>query len=269
MNSMDVPSVDRTAEVTIGRDGVTPSVIDIGAEAIGVSEVRAEQTVGEGGEPSRRKKKLNKEERAAKRARRAERKAKKAAETATEAHATKEDVQETAVQFGDEDVAAVIIKRRRAKGKLKINENRVESQVEVFDQQKDCCGEDVVRVTNKNANIMRILEEEVGVMPTIEAVGPYYPKLSYAVLKPIAYPSLLYNIIESQHSNIITTADVEGPFLGILTIIPKLLQGTHVADIPLSTIETGTTSGAVLEARLRSLEDDRAVSDSEADASQK
>ncbi|GAA0163876.1 hypothetical protein LIER_19645 [Lithospermum erythrorhizon] len=51
---------------------------------------------------------------------------------------------------------------------------------------------------------------------------------SHAMLKPIAYPSLLCSIIESKHSDIVTVADEVGPSPGLLTISPKLLQGIHV-----------------------------------------
>ncbi|GAA0143232.1 hypothetical protein LIER_44061 [Lithospermum erythrorhizon] len=70
---------------------------------------------GAEGEASKPKKKLSKEECVAKRVRRAERKAKKAAEKIVEEHDDGSD---------EEDIAAVIIKRRKAKGNLKINEKR-------------------------------------------------------------------------------------------------------------------------------------------------
>ncbi|GAA0139489.1 hypothetical protein LIER_01020 [Lithospermum erythrorhizon] len=76
------------------------------------------------------------------------------------------------------------------------------------------------------------------------------------VLKPIAYPSLLCSIIESQHSDILTAADDEGPTRGLLTINPKLLQGTHDADIPLPTVETGDASNAGNDETARFLRDE-------------
>ncbi|GAA0173878.1 hypothetical protein LIER_27388 [Lithospermum erythrorhizon] len=104
-------------------------------------------------------------------------------------------------------------------------------------------------------------------MPTVEAVEPYYPKLvkefvynmtedrddpagpnfqkhaqSHAVLKPIAYPNMFCNILESQKEDILTAEDVEGPASGFITIGPKLMQGTHIADIPQVTAESGGAS---------------------------
>ncbi|GAA0186800.1 hypothetical protein LIER_34088 [Lithospermum erythrorhizon] len=67
---------------------------------------------------------------------------------------------------------------------------------------------------------------------------------SHAVLKPITYPSLLCSILESQKENILTFVDIEGPAFGFITISPKLMQGTHVVDIPLVTVDTGGASGS-------------------------
>ncbi|GAA0141464.1 hypothetical protein LIER_02601 [Lithospermum erythrorhizon] len=95
---------------------------------------------------------------------------------------------------------------------------------------------------------------------------------SHAVLKPIAYPSMICSILEAQKSDILTTKDIEWPAPGFITISPKLMQETHVAHIPLRA--TGLARKSMLEERLRSLggEDDPAVdpiaSDSEAKASQ-
>ncbi|GAA0157211.1 hypothetical protein LIER_43397 [Lithospermum erythrorhizon] len=143
-------------------------------------------------------------------------------------------------------------------------------------------------VTKKNADIMGILED-AEVMPFIETIGPsslscvsetlarvlyiigmrasfnleqfifeqvVQHARSHVVLKPIAYPSLLCNIIEAQQPDILTAADEEAPSHGFTTISPKLLQGTHVADIPLRAIETGSGSGAGNEATARFLKDE-------------
>ncbi|GAA0168014.1 hypothetical protein LIER_22831 [Lithospermum erythrorhizon] len=231
MKSMDVPSADGTADGTVRRDGVTPSVTDTGAEEKKKSKKTKHKTGVDIGEAFEPKKKLNKEERAPKKARRTERKARKAVETITEARAAEEDVQETAEEEApvdvrptgsdswnptveqdeagieeaeqgsdDEDVSAIIIKRRKAKGKLKINENRstagnkripknfivvsTENVALNYEEeqpkwrfvasQRIAAELMLSKKTKKNANITSILEE-VGVMPTVETGGPYYP----------------------------------------------------------------------------------------------
>ncbi|GAA0176116.1 hypothetical protein LIER_29168 [Lithospermum erythrorhizon] len=209
----------------------------------------------------------------------------------------------------EEDIVVVIIKRRKAKGKLKINENRSRVRNKRVPKNVVVSTENVAmnskeeeakwkfvasrRIfaermmsenTKKNPDIMSILED-AGVMPTVEIVSPYYPKLireficnmtediddpespnfkstgasfnlgqfifdktiqhaqSYAGLNPIAYPSMLCSIMKAQHSDIIVADDEEAPSPGYITISPKLLQGTHVADIPLRVVETGSGSG--------------------------
>ncbi|GAA0144911.1 hypothetical protein LIER_42830 [Lithospermum erythrorhizon] len=107
---------------------------------------------------------------------------------------------------------------------------------------------------------------------------------------------MLCGILESQKENILTAEDVEGPTLGFITISPKLMQGTYVADTPLATVDAGGALGSntngtaqllrdkihylegviqsslakksVLEARLRSLsgEDDPKVDPSIGDS---
>ncbi|GAA0159514.1 hypothetical protein LIER_16268 [Lithospermum erythrorhizon] len=64
------------------------------------------------------------------------------------------------------------------------------------------------------------------------------------------------NIIEAQQPDILTTADEEANFLGFITINPKLLQITHVADISLRVIEIGSGSGAGNEESTRFLRDE-------------
>ncbi|GAA0143233.1 hypothetical protein LIER_35700 [Lithospermum erythrorhizon] len=56
---------------------------------------------------------------------------------------------------------------------------------------------------------------------------------SHAILNPIAFLNILCNILESEKEDLLTTEDVEGQAPGFITISPKLIQGTHVADIPL------------------------------------
>ncbi|GAA0139333.1 hypothetical protein LIER_00899 [Lithospermum erythrorhizon] len=131
-------------------------------------------------------------------------------------------------------------------------------------------------VTKKNVDIMGIIGN-AGVMPTVEIVGPYYPKL---------VRDFICNM----------TDDIDDPES------PNFQKGIHVADIPLRVVEIGNafvvgngetaryirdeikhldgviqTSLArksVLEARLRSLtgevdpEVDPDVADNEAKASQ-
>ncbi|GAA0183744.1 hypothetical protein LIER_31102 [Lithospermum erythrorhizon] len=56
---------------------------------------------------------------------------------------------------------------------------------------------------------------------------------SHAVLKPILYPKMICSILLSQHNDILTSDDVEGADPGVITITPRLMEGTHVADVPL------------------------------------
>ncbi|GAA0170952.1 hypothetical protein LIER_41053 [Lithospermum erythrorhizon] len=60
---------------------------------------------------------------------------------------------------------------------------------------------------------------------------------SQAVLEPIVYPSMLCSILESQKEDLLTAEDVEGLAPCFITISPKLMQGTHVADIPLQAMK--------------------------------
>ncbi|GAA0143933.1 hypothetical protein LIER_04501 [Lithospermum erythrorhizon] len=117
---------------------------------------------------------------------------------------------------------------------------------------------------------------------------------SHVVLKPIPYPKMICSILLSQHNDILTSDDVEGADPGVITITPRLMEGTHVADVPLGpqteedtstthtdstvqllqeeirylngVIQTSMARKSVLEARLRSLtsEDDAGVGDDSA-----
>ncbi|GAA0144786.1 hypothetical protein LIER_42827 [Lithospermum erythrorhizon] len=272
----------------------------------------------------------------------------------------------------EKDIASIIIKRKKAKGKLKIDENksrvgnkRIPKNVVAVSTENVALNSEeeevkwrfmasmriaaermLSEVTKMNADIMGILED-AGVIPTVEIVDPYFPKLVREFICNMTYdidehenvyfqkatlrnytidfsPSLMnayYGranggktgaklklsqiakvLTGAQQHDILIAADEEAQFSGFITISPKLLQGTHVANIPLRAIETGSRSGAgneetarflrdeikyldgviqsslaqksVLDAHLRSMtgEDDPAVapdaSDSEAEASQ-
>ncbi|GAA0155340.1 hypothetical protein LIER_38065 [Lithospermum erythrorhizon] len=54
---------------------------------------------------------------------------------------------------------------------------------------------------------------------------------------------MLYGILESHKEDVLTAEDIEGPSRGFITISPKLMQVTHVVDIPLVTVDTGRASG--------------------------
>ncbi|GAA0145715.1 hypothetical protein LIER_05847 [Lithospermum erythrorhizon] len=177
---------------------------------------------------------MSKEERVANRARRAEKKAREATEKAVEEEAVEDYIQEAEEQGSDEeDIAGIIIKRRKAKGKLKLNENRSKvgnkripkNVANVFtenvtlnsEEKKNAKGRFVAsrriiaeRMLSENTktiyDIMSILED-AGVMPTIETVDPYYPQL---------VREFICNMTE----------DIDE-------------SGTHVTDIPFKAVETG------------------------------
>ncbi|GAA0184251.1 hypothetical protein LIER_31539 [Lithospermum erythrorhizon] len=229
----------------------------------------------------------------------------------------------------DEDVEAVMSRRRKAKGKLKMNENRtrvenkripknvaevpMENVVVKTDAEKEkwnfvatprITAERMLSEVTKNiADIMGILEY-VGIMPTIDALGPHYPKIvrefiynmiddvndtesinfqkspvhdrhkglfnfgqftfdqtvqyaqSHVILNPIAYPGLLCNIMEDHHPDILTTMDEEALSPGFLTVSPKLLQGTHVTNIPLRPCKIGGSFGVGQDETIRIIRDE-------------
>ncbi|GAA0153329.1 hypothetical protein LIER_11595 [Lithospermum erythrorhizon] len=64
------------------------------------------------------------------------------------------------------------------------------------------------------------------------------------------------SILEAQKADILTTNDVEGPASGFITISPKLMQGVHVANIPLRVVETGSGSGASNKESARFIRDE-------------
>ncbi|GAA0155644.1 hypothetical protein LIER_13330 [Lithospermum erythrorhizon] len=365
------------------------------------------------GESSKPKRKLSKEERKSKRARKAERKAKRAADEAADANNDGDNADEEAQESEEEHIAAVITKRRKATSNLKLNKNitrvrnkrvpknvaavfttnvALNSEEERFVANRRVAAKKMLsEMTKKNPNIIGILEG-AGVMPTVEAVGPYYPQLvrgfvcnmtkdiddpasinfqkvtfcnftfdfspslvnafygranggetsynlqlseivkvltggvvdtwpdkglpssklsvkyavmhkvgvenwvpithtiivsetlamvlymigtralfnlgqfifdqvvqhaqSHAILKPIAYPSMLCSILESHKEDILTAEDVEGLAPGFITISPKLMQGTQVADIPLVTVDTGGASGSGTDETAKILRDE-------------
>ncbi|GAA0167232.1 hypothetical protein LIER_22209 [Lithospermum erythrorhizon] len=149
---------------------------------------------------SKPRRKLRKEERVAKRVRKAERRARRATqETAEEEADVPEDEvppamqptasdewlseheprgEDVAQESDDEDVAAVMNRKRKAKDKLRMNENRTreEAKWRVVAKRRVTAEKMLSEVTKKNANIRRILEG-AGVMPTAEIVGSYYPQL--------------------------------------------------------------------------------------------
>ncbi|GAA0163971.1 hypothetical protein LIER_19714 [Lithospermum erythrorhizon] len=313
---MDVPSAGSTEDVTAGKGDVTPSVADKSAGVVGLSEERAEPTTGDGvantlnTEDVEFDEAASKEERAAKRARRVERKVKRATEEAVE-----DDVQEIAEEqrSDEEDIDAIIIKRRKVKGKLKIDENRsrvgnkrIPKNVAVVSTENVALNSEeeeakwrfvasrriaaermLSEVTKKNAYIMGILED-AEVMPIVETVGPYFPKLVReficSMIDDINEPESIHfqkvtlrnctidfspslinayygqankgktgaklklseiaKVIEAQQPDILTVSDEEAPSPKFITISPKLLQGTHVVEIPLRAIETGSRPGA-------------------------
>ncbi|GAA0145918.1 hypothetical protein LIER_05992 [Lithospermum erythrorhizon] len=214
VTSMDVPSVDGIGNVAEGREDVTPNVAATGAraeveipKAVGQekkkSKKRKYKSNADEGEASEPKKKLSKKERASKKSRSVERNARRATEETTGAIEQNEAGNDEAEQGSDnEDIDAVIIRRRKAKGKLKINENRSRvgnkrvsknvttvsiENVALNSEEEEAKWRFVAsrRIdaekmlsenTKKNTDIMSILED-ASIMPTVKTVGPYYPTL--------------------------------------------------------------------------------------------
>ncbi|GAA0152241.1 hypothetical protein LIER_10769 [Lithospermum erythrorhizon] len=360
------PSVIDTAIETVGQeeiDTMDDDVEDMTPEKARQqkkkSKKRRLRKLADTAENSEPKKKLSKEDRAAKRARKVERRARKAAEAKTGQDNNVEEVmpEETEEvippvvqpsiddewlpeheQQGDneddqseesdkDDVDAVMDKRRKTKGKLRMKENRTRignrriprnvaavptTNVSLNSKEEQAKWKFVVnrcivaeklltKVTQKNPNIMSILEK-VGVMPTVEAAGPYYPKLvreficnmtediddivspnhhkvlymigigasfdlgrvifdqtvqyAHVVLKPIAYPSILYSILLAQNEDILTKDDTEGLALGVITISPKLMEGIHVVDVPLAPLAEEGASGSHTNGTVQLLRDE-------------
>ncbi|GAA0173741.1 hypothetical protein LIER_27296 [Lithospermum erythrorhizon] len=76
---------------------------------------------------------------------------------------------------------------------------------------------------------------------------------SHVLLKPIAYPSMICSILLAQHNNILTTNETEGAALGVITINPKLMEGTHVVDVPLAPLDEEGASGSHTDGTVRLL----------------
>ncbi|GAA0175103.1 hypothetical protein LIER_41848 [Lithospermum erythrorhizon] len=62
--------------------------------------------------------------------------------------------------------------------------------------------------------------------------------------------------IEYQHSDVFTDIDEEVNSAGFITISPKLLHGTHVANIPLKLVKTNRASGSGNEMTTKILKDE-------------
>ncbi|GAA0172164.1 hypothetical protein LIER_26043 [Lithospermum erythrorhizon] len=239
MEHADIPSDVGTDDLTTrhAKDDVTQSATDTDVDVANLLEEMAKPAIGEGVDNTmnadiedmriledvgHEKEKVKENET---QEWRAERKARKAAEKVVEKEVVEEQVpvdvrpigsdiwnpadeqpgdgnDETDHRFDDEDVAAVMSRRRKAKSKLKINENRtrvgnkrvsknidyVSTNNVVLNTNKEkakwkflangriAAERMLSEATKKNANIMGILED-AGVMPTIKIVGPYYPKI--------------------------------------------------------------------------------------------
>ncbi|GAA0167472.1 hypothetical protein LIER_22399 [Lithospermum erythrorhizon] len=216
--------------------------------------------------------------------------------------------EEEAQESDEEDVVAVISRRRKATGKLKLNENRTQvgnkrvpnnvaavstGNVVLNSEEEEAKWRFVANkrvapkkilseVIKKNSRIIGILEG-IGVIPIVDTVGPYYPKLVKEFVcnmaEDIDDPTSpnFQSILNYQKEDILTTEDVEGPGLGFITISPKLIQvlvSSQVEDDSSASgggneerakflrdkichldgvIQTSLVRKSVLEARLKSL----------------
>ncbi|GAA0147627.1 hypothetical protein LIER_07282 [Lithospermum erythrorhizon] len=226
--NMERPSVGHRVDDILDDD--IHEVIPEDAGPKKKSKKRKHKNNADVGESSIPEKKLSKEEKAAKRVRKAERRARRAAQEAANNEEAEDNVpkevrssvvqpdvsdewlpenepqggnaDEETQDFEEENVTAIMEKRRKAKGKLRMNENRARignrripknvaavSTVNVSLNTKEeqarwrfVANRRIVvekmlsKVTQKNPNIMSILEE-AGVMPTVEVAGQYYPTL--------------------------------------------------------------------------------------------
>ncbi|GAA0158337.1 hypothetical protein LIER_15394 [Lithospermum erythrorhizon] len=64
------------------------------------------------------------------------------------------------------------------------------------------------------------------------------------------------HVPEKVKEDILTAADKEGPFPGVITISPKLMQGTYVTDIPLAHVDVGGASGSSTDGTVQLLRDE-------------
>ncbi|GAA0171677.1 hypothetical protein LIER_25656 [Lithospermum erythrorhizon] len=79
---------------------------------------------------------------------------------------------------------------------------------------------------------------------------------SHPVVEPIAYPSMICNILLAQHNNILTVDETEGAAPGVITISPKLMEGTHVADVSLTPLAKEGASGSHTDGTVQLLRDE-------------
>ncbi|GAA0152989.1 hypothetical protein LIER_37603 [Lithospermum erythrorhizon] len=181
------------------------------------------------------------------------------------------NAEEEAQESNEEDVVVVISRRRKATGKLKLNENQTRvgnkrlpknivavstanvaqnSEEEEakwrFVANRSVVAEKMLsEVTKKNANIIGIVEG-AGVIPTVETVGPYYPKL---------VKEFIYNIAEDvddlasrNFQKVDETTGASGN--GNEETARILRDGIRYLD---GVIQTRIARMSVLEVRLRSL----------------
>ncbi|GAA0163264.1 hypothetical protein LIER_39564 [Lithospermum erythrorhizon] len=132
----------------------------------------------------------------------------------------------------EEDRAVVITKRKKAMSKLKLNENRV-------------------KVGNKRVpkNVAAVSIANMSFNSEEEQV-----KWRFVVNRRVAAEKMLSEVTKNNANkeDILTIEDIEGLASRFIPISPKLMQGTHVADIPLVTVDTvgGSKSGTDETARV-------------------
>ncbi|GAA0155499.1 hypothetical protein LIER_13213 [Lithospermum erythrorhizon] len=64
------------------------------------------------------------------------------------------------------------------------------------------------------------------------------------------------NILLAQNEYILTTEDTEEPYPGVITISPKLMEGTHVANVPLAHVADEGASGSGTDGTAQLLRDE-------------
>ncbi|GAA0142954.1 hypothetical protein LIER_03744 [Lithospermum erythrorhizon] len=139
---------------------------------------------------------------------RAAKKARKAERRARKATQEAAEEEEEEVQDSDsEDVVVVMSRRKKAKGKLRMNKNRT-------------------RVGNKRIpkNVAAVSRANVSLNSEEEEARCKF--------------------VAIDKEDILTANDTEGLPSGTITISPKLLERTHVADIPLAPVDVGGASGS-------------------------
>ncbi|GAA0156392.1 hypothetical protein LIER_13903 [Lithospermum erythrorhizon] len=114
-------------------------------------------------------------------------------------------------------------------------------------------GEDVLEPTFDDSGKDPVVEGMDVDLPTIvdtepliakAADGGMLPSVTDICVETADIQEVSQEDAESQKEDIDIAKDVEGPAPGFITISPKLMQGTHVADIPLVAVDTGGTSGS-------------------------